>query len=415
MSDAKAKKRQDDIHIKIIQELLSLPENQACADCGAKGPKWASVNIGCFLCIRCGGLHRKMGTHISKIKSTTLDSWSPEQIQFVRSMGNDKVNAAYLGRGNSPSVNFQQSDSDMEVFIRNKYEKRLYSLQASSSAYQQPALNQASSNVANKRTSFQPKASHANQLRQMGFNDPEQIGSALMIAGDNIEQAINLLLEWNQASKAPASVPAPASIQRYQEPQIARNSANNDLIGDIFSDSAAAPQQTYQNNVPFQPFNTNNQVDIFNQKISYSDQNQFAPVHNPFTGTQPQQQLVYGQSSQESRNYVAETTAPNPPSKAKDSIMSLYGKTDQSNYGMSAAQNNPFAMPNMLAMNQPQFGMQNNMSFNNNQFGMQNMATQNQNPFAVQTMIPPNQNTFGNNQYAPIPVSNQGYGLMDVR
>jgi hypothetical protein len=35
---------------------------------------------GVFLCIRCSGIHRGMGTHISKVKSIDLDAWTPEQM-----------------------------------------------------------------------------------------------------------------------------------------------------------------------------------------------------------------------------------------------------------------------------------------------------------------------------------------------
>ena len=44
------------------------------------GPRWASWNIGVFLCIRCAGIHRNLGVHISKVKSVNLDSWTPEQV-----------------------------------------------------------------------------------------------------------------------------------------------------------------------------------------------------------------------------------------------------------------------------------------------------------------------------------------------
>jgi hypothetical protein len=69
--------------------------NNKCADCGAPNPSWASYNIGIsffrktntdivlagiFLCVRCAIIHRKIGTHITKIKSLTLDKWTPEQI-----------------------------------------------------------------------------------------------------------------------------------------------------------------------------------------------------------------------------------------------------------------------------------------------------------------------------------------------
>ena len=30
--------------------------------------------------MRCASLHRKLGTHISKVKSLSMDSWSNEQV-----------------------------------------------------------------------------------------------------------------------------------------------------------------------------------------------------------------------------------------------------------------------------------------------------------------------------------------------
>jgi stromal membrane-associated protein len=44
------------------------------------GPRWASWNIGVFICIRCAGFHRNLGVHISKVKSVNLDSWTGEQM-----------------------------------------------------------------------------------------------------------------------------------------------------------------------------------------------------------------------------------------------------------------------------------------------------------------------------------------------
>lgn len=48
------------------------------------GPRWASWNLGVFLCIRCAGIHRKLGTHISRVKSVNLDKWTDEQILVLR-------------------------------------------------------------------------------------------------------------------------------------------------------------------------------------------------------------------------------------------------------------------------------------------------------------------------------------------
>ncbi|KAF5949115.1 hypothetical protein HYC85_015072 [Camellia sinensis] len=80
-------------HQKILEGLLKLPENRECADCKSKGPRWASVNLGIFVCMQCSGIHRSPGVHISKVRSATLDTWLPEQVAFIQSMGNEKANS----------------------------------------------------------------------------------------------------------------------------------------------------------------------------------------------------------------------------------------------------------------------------------------------------------------------------------
>uniref|UniRef100_A0A8C7XQS9 Arf-GAP domain-containing protein n=1 Tax=Oryzias sinensis TaxID=183150 RepID=A0A8C7XQS9_9TELE len=48
---------------------------------GKKSPRWASWNLGIFICIRCAGIHRNLGVHISRVKSVNLDQWTQEQVQ----------------------------------------------------------------------------------------------------------------------------------------------------------------------------------------------------------------------------------------------------------------------------------------------------------------------------------------------
>ncbi|KAM3834079.1 stromal membrane-associated protein 1-like [Diretmus argenteus] len=68
-------------HQVILSKMLREEDNKYCADCEAKGPRWASWNLGVFMCIRCAGIHRNLGVHISRVKSVNLDQWTPDQIQ----------------------------------------------------------------------------------------------------------------------------------------------------------------------------------------------------------------------------------------------------------------------------------------------------------------------------------------------
>ncbi|KAN0064664.1 ARF GAP with effector function(s) [Thecaphora frezii] len=114
-------KAQNEANAKILRTLVKHPDNKVCADCKRNDPRWASWNIGCFLCIRCSGIHRSMGTHISKVKSIDLDIWTPEQMESIQKWGNKRCNLyweAHLKSGHAPP------EHKVESFIRSKYESR---------------------------------------------------------------------------------------------------------------------------------------------------------------------------------------------------------------------------------------------------------------------------------------------------
>lgn len=51
-----------------------------------------------FLCIRCCGQHRSLGTHISKPRSVDLDTWIPQTIKLASEWGNIRANSVWENR-----------------------------------------------------------------------------------------------------------------------------------------------------------------------------------------------------------------------------------------------------------------------------------------------------------------------------
>lgn len=92
--------------------------------------------------MRCAALHRKLGTHITKVKSLSMDSWTNEQVevrsilvwfwtitkicQNMKRVGNVASNRVYNPANTRAPIPFDadEVDSAMERFIRGKYVER---------------------------------------------------------------------------------------------------------------------------------------------------------------------------------------------------------------------------------------------------------------------------------------------------
>jgi hypothetical protein len=116
-----------ELNKKAVEDVCKEPANSLCADCGANGTRWATVNHGQFVCIRCSGIHRSLGVHISKVKSTNLDKWTSAEVSVMRMVGNKlgrQLFEARLPAREKPSEN----DGDVVVreFIVKKYDEKKY-------------------------------------------------------------------------------------------------------------------------------------------------------------------------------------------------------------------------------------------------------------------------------------------------
>ena len=111
-----------------IEDICNINSNYTCADCSASGANWASVNHGVFICIRCSGIHRNLGTHISKVKSVSMDDWLTEEIELMSLLGNNEANK--LLEANLPNNYVKPVETDnstqLQEFISKKYKDKCF-------------------------------------------------------------------------------------------------------------------------------------------------------------------------------------------------------------------------------------------------------------------------------------------------
>ncbi|KAM8867103.1 LOW QUALITY PROTEIN: arf-GAP with GTPase, ANK repeat and PH domain-containing protein 1-like [Synchiropus picturatus] len=101
--------------------------NNFCVDCDAPNPTWASLNLGALICIECSGIHRNLGTHVSRVRSLDLDDLPRELTLVLSAIGNHMVNSiwearALVHRKPTPDATREERES----WIRAKYEQKLF-------------------------------------------------------------------------------------------------------------------------------------------------------------------------------------------------------------------------------------------------------------------------------------------------
>ncbi|ODV60798.1 Gts1p [Ascoidea rubescens DSM 1968] len=222
--------------LRVQSELKNVVNSRAnknqCAECASLYPTWASWNLGIFLCARCASCHRKLGSHLTKVKSLTLDNWSEEQVMNLKKIGNKNSNKKW----NPRKIPFPYDDDDtkdIEKYFRDKYILKKYMFEPTGSKFETfdefqnqrdtyyDQYNNSNSKIKNKKLKSSnnlPKLSHrkisnfenslyskhADYFVNLGYKKDHAIEAIILAQGDN-DLALEILNEDNSMNDLDAS------------------------------------------------------------------------------------------------------------------------------------------------------------------------------------------------------------------
>uniref|UniRef100_A0A3B4CFH8 Arf-GAP with GTPase, ANK repeat and PH domain-containing protein 3 n=1 Tax=Pygocentrus nattereri TaxID=42514 RepID=A0A3B4CFH8_PYGNA len=110
-----------------IQSIRNVRGNSFCVDCDSPNPDWASLNLGALICIECSGIHRNLGTHLSRVRSLDLDDWPVELSMVMTAIGNAMANSVWEGALEGyTKPGADSTREEKECWIRAKYEQKLF-------------------------------------------------------------------------------------------------------------------------------------------------------------------------------------------------------------------------------------------------------------------------------------------------
>uniref|UniRef100_A0A6I8R6C7 ArfGAP with FG repeats 1 n=1 Tax=Xenopus tropicalis TaxID=8364 RepID=A0A6I8R6C7_XENTR len=122
---ASAKRKQEEKHLKMLREMTSLPHNRKCFDCDQRGPTYANMTTGAFVCTSCSGILRGLNPP-HRVKSISMTTFTQQEIEFLQKHGNDVCKQIWLGLfdDRSSAIPDFRDPQKVKEFLQEKYEKK---------------------------------------------------------------------------------------------------------------------------------------------------------------------------------------------------------------------------------------------------------------------------------------------------
>ncbi|XP_015228256.1 PREDICTED: arf-GAP domain and FG repeat-containing protein 1 isoform X2 [Cyprinodon variegatus] len=122
---ASAKRKQEEKHLKMLREMTSLPPNRKCFDCDQRGPTYANMTVGSFVCTSCSGILRGLNPP-HRVKSISMTTFTQQEIESLQKHGNEVCKQIWLGLydDRTSSIPDFREPQKVKEFLQEKYEKK---------------------------------------------------------------------------------------------------------------------------------------------------------------------------------------------------------------------------------------------------------------------------------------------------
>ncbi|XP_052472311.1 arf-GAP domain and FG repeat-containing protein 1 isoform X1 [Carassius gibelio] len=260
---ASAKRKQEEKHLKMLREMTSLAPNRKCFDCDQRGPTYANMTVGSFVCTSCSGILRGLNPP-HRVKSISMTTFTQQEIEFLQKHGNEACKQIWLGLYEDRNLAIPDFRDPQKVkeFLQDKYEKKRW--------YVPPEQAKTVASV---------HASVSGSSASSASSTPE-VRPLKILLGESVP---TLHLNKNTPSQSPVVSRTQLTQQQHQDRKF-------DLLSDLGGDIFAPPHSQSTGNANFANFahfNSHSAVQNANSNAEFANFDAFNSSAAPNTAAFP--------------------------------------------------------------------------------------------------------------------------------